>query len=516
MYATKDNATYIENITQQDSGDSDWIKMENTTLNYIPQEITMNSDTTNTTLKTFDTISDNEPIKLIDNNNVIHTQSSGTVTTDILYLTKFWKQNVYTTTGVSNPLGTWTTDSNTLPDTLIYSQAIITKSRVYLLGGYGSNGRVSTVYTAPINSDGTLGAWTTDSNSLPGVLSKSQAIVTKSRVYLLGGLNNNGGVSAIYSSPINTDGTLGAWTTDSNTLPDNIYFSQAIATKSRVYLLGGRNDNGKVSTVYTAPINSDGTLGTWTTDSNSLPDNIYISQAIATKSRVYLLGGINSSSGVTSTIYTAPINTDGTLGAWTTDSNSLPGVLYGSQAIATKSRVYLLGGSDNNNNAVSTIYTAPINDDGTLGSWTTDSNTLPAGVYFSQAIVTKSRVYLLGGWNGSVKVSAIYTAPFSDGWEVINGCGLDIYNIDISPSNLTSPPSKAFYDHKPEVYADISTSTTMNFTQLNWLQETYDGTKFTAKYDTLNKQGRYVQRKIVAKKGTVVKEPFTSDMYKEY
>ena len=45
---------------------------------------------------------------------------------------------------------------------------------------------VSTVYTAPINADGTLGTWTTGT-SLPSVLCSSQAIVTKNRVYLLGG-----------------------------------------------------------------------------------------------------------------------------------------------------------------------------------------------------------------------------------------------------------------------------------------------------------------------------------------
>ena len=92
---------------------------------------------------------------------------------------------------------------------------------------------------------------------------------------------------------------------------------------------------------------------------------------------------------------------------WTTGT-PLPGALYKSQAVVTKNRVYLLGGS--NGSAISTVYTAPINADGTLGTWTTGTS-LPGGIFASQAITTKNRVYLLGGSNGS----AVYTAPISGG-----------------------------------------------------------------------------------------------------
>ena len=100
--------------------------------------------------------------------------------------------------------------------------------------------------------DGTLGAWTT-STSLPGTVYLSQAIVTKNRVYLLGGYTNTGTSSTVYTAPINLDGTLGTWST-STSLPGTVYGSQAVVTKNRVYLLGGRNNGAYSSTVYTAPI----------------------------------------------------------------------------------------------------------------------------------------------------------------------------------------------------------------------------------------------------------------------
>ena len=213
-----------------------------------------------------------------------------------------------------------------------------------------------------------LGAWTT-ATSLPGVLSRSQAIVTKNRVYLLGGYDSYGSTSTVYTAPINPDGTLGAWTKDTS-LPSRLYRSQAIVTKNRVYLLNA-------SIVYTAPINPDGTLGAWTT-ATSLPQGLPWFQAIVTSNRVYVLNA--------SMVYTAPINPDGTLGAWTTAPNSLPQGLSESQAIVTSNRVYLL-----NANGTPIVYTAPINEDGTLGAWTEDTS-LPQRLTWFQAIVTSKRV----------------------------------------------------------------------------------------------------------------------------
>ena len=320
---------------------------------------------------------------------------------------KPWKQQYAFNTEQSSDITGWVADAN-LPGTLHASQAIVTKNRVYLLGGYNGNNYVSTVYTAPINEDGTLGTWTTGTN-LPGVLYHSQAIVTKNRVYLLGGWIGGGAVATVYTAPINEDGTLGTWTTGTS-LPEPVRWSQAIVTKNRVYLLGGGNSSGSVSTVYTAPINADGTLGAWITGT-SLPGVLSGSQAIVTKNRVYLLGGWNGS--YLSTVYTAPINADGTLGIWTTGP-SLPGALYSSQAIVTKNRVYLLGGNSSDPVSRLEVYTAPINSDGTIGVWVTGTS-LPGVLGYSQAVVTKNRVYLLGGYSNSGTVSTVYTAPFSGG-----------------------------------------------------------------------------------------------------
>ncbi len=191
---------------------------------------------------------------------------------------KPWKQQYEFNTEQSTNITGWTTGTS-LPGVLSLSQAIVTKNRVYLLGGFNGNDITSTVYTAPINTDGTLGTWTTGT-SLPEGLVGSQAIVTKNRVYLLGGFNVNGIVSTVYTAPINTDGTLGTWTTGTS-LPEGLGGSQAIVTKNRVYLLGGYTGSAYTNAVYTAPFSGglndyssyyDGTIGVTDPNNFRLPD----------------------------------------------------------------------------------------------------------------------------------------------------------------------------------------------------------------------------------------------------
>jgi hypothetical protein len=280
----------------------------------------------------------------------------------------------------------------------------------------------------------------------------SQAVVTKSRVYLLGGWST---ASIVYTAPINSDGTLGAWSTGVS-LPGNLCHSQAIVTKSRVYLLGGNDGNNNTSVVYTAQINSDGTLGTWTTGT-SLPSAFAWSQAIVTKSRVYLLGGDG-----TATVYTAPINSDGTLGSWSTGT-SLPGTLARSQAIVTKSRVYLLGGY--NGGDVSTVYTAPINSDGTLGSWSTGTS-LPINLSSSQAIVIKSRVYLLGGQSGGNSISTVYTASFADGWAITSNDYVPSIPATKFPHNLAAFNGAAQTPQVAFVSSDMESNIVISYDQV--------------------------------------------------
>ena len=313
-----------------------------------------------------------------------------------------WKQQYAFNTSQSGDITGWTTETP-LPSAVFASQAVVTKNRVYLLGGIIDNDFNSAVYMAPINADGSLGAWQVGTPLLERYMG-STVVITRNRVYLMGGHNGptNSWVNTVTTAPINADGSLGAWTYASP-LPFNSAWSKAIITKNRVYLLG--------PDVITASINADGTLGAWSVSSNELNVKVHAHEVVVTKNRVYLLGGLGYDRVALSVVQTAPINIDGTLGTWTTVS-PLPSGIYHSNAVVTRNMVYLLGGWNGIDN-VSTVYTSPINNDGTLGAWSTGPS-LPGPLSRSQAIVTNSKVYLLGGYAANY-TSVIYSAPFSGG-----------------------------------------------------------------------------------------------------
>ena len=123
--------------------------------------------------------------------------NSYTLTSNLHINGQPWRQQYFFNVQNNGTLGTWSTYGTSLPGTLSYSQAIVTNGYVYLLGGNNGSSIVSTVYYAPINSNGTLGTWSTGT-SLPGALGYSQAIVTNGYVYLLGGYNGSSYTSTIY------------------------------------------------------------------------------------------------------------------------------------------------------------------------------------------------------------------------------------------------------------------------------------------------------------------------------
>lgn len=320
---------------------------------------------------------------------------------------KPWKQQFGFNSSQSNDITGWAADTS-IPAEVFGAQVVVTKKFVYLLGGFGLSGYSAVVYKAPIDDTGAIGAWTTGT-ALPVPMMFAQAIVIADRVYLIGGQSTNGAtLSSIYTCSINSDGTLGSWTL-TTPLPSGVYAAQAVITKNRLYVIGGENGGTRSSVVYTAAINNDGTLDSWTT-TNFLPTAFSFSRAVITKGRIYLLGG-RTSSGQSASVYTAPINSDGIIGAWTIDQ-PLPSALDGYTAVVTKNTVYLIG--KNTSGSKPNVYMASINSDGTLGSWVVGTP-IPVNQISMEAVVTSSRIYLLGGNDNGTAISSVYMANFLGG-----------------------------------------------------------------------------------------------------
>ncbi|MBI2017784.1 hypothetical protein HYS92_01915 [Candidatus Daviesbacteria bacterium] len=197
---------------------------------------------------------------------------------------------------------------------------------VYVMGGNdGVTTVYSSVYYAKLNADGSTGAWKTNSNSLPVARQRQSSVVANGYVYVLGGDDNVAIRSSVYYAKINSDGSTGTWTTNSNSLPLVRYYHSSIIANGYMYAIGGYDTDYR-SSVYYAKLNADGSLGAWATNSNSLPAIRGIHSSIVANGYVYVMGGTNDGSASHSTIYYAKLNADGSLGAWATNSNSLPAI----------------------------------------------------------------------------------------------------------------------------------------------------------------------------------------------
>jgi hypothetical protein len=79
--ATTDNAVYKENIQEQGVGENDWIRFSNSTVTYEPKEITVDAETTETLLVSFDEITTGNNLLVYNSTDGIVERTAGSVTT---------------------------------------------------------------------------------------------------------------------------------------------------------------------------------------------------------------------------------------------------------------------------------------------------------------------------------------------------------------------------------------------------------------------------------------------------
>lgn len=325
---------------------------------------------------------------------------------------KPWEQQYYINDQYQINPGSWS-DLQPLATGVYGAQAIVTYNRIYLLGGVVSTtGTASAVtYYANVDAIGRPGAWSPSTN-LPDPLANSQAIVTKDRVYLLGGNNGSTKVNVIYTAPINNDGSLGNWTT-AGTLPiGGIERCQAFITSNKLYLVGGVNDAGDyVNTVYVTTLDENGAISTWSPISRTLPTATASGSVFMVKDRVYYLGGNTVNGNYSTVVYMAVIDDAGDISAWTT-TTSLPKGLSHMQVIVTEKKAFIFGGKSYGSNFAQ-VYASDINVDGSLGSWS-EITPIPYNVYDGCVVITKGNAILIGGRDVN-PLTKVYQAVITGG-----------------------------------------------------------------------------------------------------
>jgi N-acetylneuraminic acid mutarotase len=353
----------------------------------------------------------------------------------------------------------WQTASNTLPSATTSASSVTYNGYVYEIGGQNSsNIPVTSVSYAPLNSDGSVGTWTATTSLAVGIFAAT-SVVNNGYVYEIGGENVSGTYLATdYYAKLNPNGSLGSWTATTS-LPHGTALATSVVNNGYVYEIGGVDRSGGfatiLSTVSYAPLNSDGSVGSWVT-TTSLPISVLNASSIVYNGYVYEIGGYNASNpfapAIYDTVYYAPLNSDGSVGTWQTASNTLPQGVYLATSVVNNGYVYEIGGDTGSAN-LDTVYYAPLNSDGSVGTWQTASNTLPATIISATSIVYNNYVYEISGYNSNA-LSTIYyaTAVTSVTSQVTSDASTGSSAIITSPTSTPTAPNTGFgIDTQPAI-----------------------------------------------------------------
>lgn len=261
---------------------------------------------------------------------------------------------------------------------------------VYVLGIGFNNCMIS---YAKINLDGSLGLWQNPScNNISNILGNAGVIYdgitgfytnfNQSYLYVLniGSINYN---TPIYTL-LNQDGSVGQFSTTTSfstgfRLTDNTYFTQgtlrigftSLMANGYAYIIGGMYvfSFDEPPFLY-APINSDGSIGTWISTSSMDCPLCYNAFPVVYNNRIYIFQNAQSY------VYT-DINPDGSLAGWnfSTIANTLSGftatgsiVLYNKYIYSIGSNTFSFSSRHDCSNSNKIMY-IPIYSDGSLGTW---------------------------------------------------------------------------------------------------------------------------------------------------
>lgn len=176
-----------------------------------------------------------------------------------------------------------------------------------------------------------------------------------------------------------------------------------------VYVSGGKNSAAAtLNQVVYGQINADGTISNWNAAA-ILPEARAFHASIAAtpyNSKVggagylYVIGGTNNNGEAVNTVSLAALNNDGSLGGWSS-TTALPQPLHSMGAVIFRNTIYISGGATTGNEPVRKVYKSVIDESGELGAWQ-ELSSLPSARAYHGFISFGAYLYAVGGDAGTV------------------------------------------------------------------------------------------------------------------
>ncbi|HLZ14421.1 MAG TPA: hypothetical protein VKQ34_00340 [Candidatus Saccharimonadales bacterium] len=224
----------------------------------------------------------------------------------------------------------------------------------------------------------------------------------------------------VYYAPINSDGTIGTFTAAGNSLPATRAWGKLLNAGGTLYYVGGQDSScttgngtgvtGVCSTVYYSTPSS-GVPGTWSS-TVALPGERTQMGAAVFNNRIYVAGGANGAGTVQSTVYYSPsLSAGGAIsGSWTS-TTAFTTAREGAVLVAYGAALYLMGGFDGTNYLLDVQYAPITTGTGAVGTWN-NSTTLPQPIRDADGFAANGYLYVVGGRSASTTCTTnTYIAP---------------------------------------------------------------------------------------------------------
>ncbi len=347
----------------------------------------------------------------------------------------------------TDTLSPWSS-SQSLPYPIANQAAFINNNTLNIIAG-------STLFPTPnisystIDNNGGLSPWSQSTN-FPSAIYWHSLAKKDNFIYVIGGTTYPpaNSVNSVYLGTISNDTTID-WK-QTKPLPEPNSMGNSITINNKIYSMGGFNMvNGNYSSfsnkVFMSNIFPDGNIEEWL-QTSQMPKNIFGFGIINTNNKIITLGGRDESNTSISSIYEANIQTDGSIDTWTEIGN-LPQPLSNAGVIIANKTIYVIGGANISHSGqvtwLNTVYFASIDENGSIGNWNISQYHLPKTICCGSIAASNTHLYLIGGYDGT---SGSYT---NDVYSTTVQSSLPQFPVLNVPDikQYSSPWNSQIYDH---------------------------------------------------------------------
>lgn len=291
--------------------------------------------------------------------------------------------------------------------TQMHGSAII-GNRLFIFGGENLDGWSDQTWSATIGQGGQLGEWRRE-RPLPErrAYIGNSVRVANNRIYIIGGLtplspdqpeNVSPAARDVLWTSVLLDGTLAPWERSEEFLPgEGLYNIAAASDGQRLYATGGFYSGYISGAVFAADLQENGSPTHWRQVA-TLPASLWFHGAGVIRGKLYVWGGLptRANTSVNAAVYSAAIDEDGSLAPWEQESD-MPMPTYSASYCAIGDTLLSVAGRYQNGPSTDAIWSMTLGGPD-HGTWESRGSDLEARMYHSFGIdAERGWVFVTGG-----------------------------------------------------------------------------------------------------------------------